>query len=295
MAGEQIRIMVSRHSAFYSPLLAAIRGGFLKDQGLEPAYAILQPGQKSHELIRKGEVEVMQSAVSSNWSAMDNGVTDLPRHFAQINRRDGFFLVARVSPSTFHWKMLEGGKLLADHGLQPLVMLRYAAELNQVEWKKVALIDAGPPEQMAVRFRRGEGEYIHLQGPAAQELESEGTGKVVASIGDAMPPVAFSSLAASAQFLETDKARGFLAGYRRGRNFVTQSPAADIARLEKDFFPAVGLEVLTRAIARYQQLGCWQGSMEIPRNLYEQALTVFLHCGAIKKRHEYEAVVAGIQ
>ena len=30
-----LRIMVSRHSAFYSPLLAGIAAGFFKDAGLE--------------------------------------------------------------------------------------------------------------------------------------------------------------------------------------------------------------------------------------------------------------------
>jgi len=31
-----LRIMVSRHSAFYSPLLAGIVGPFFKDAGFEP-------------------------------------------------------------------------------------------------------------------------------------------------------------------------------------------------------------------------------------------------------------------
>lgn len=283
--------MASRHSAFYSPLLATINGGFLKAEGLQSTYSVLQPGQRSHELIRRGDVEVMQSAVSSNWAAMDSGASDLPAHFAQINRRDGFFIVARKPGEAFDWKRLEGSTLVADHGSQPLVMLRYAAEINQVEWKQVALIDAGAPEQMDARFRQGAGDYVHLQGPAAQELENDGVGNVVASVGEAMPAVAFSSLMASTEFLKTEKARAFLKAYRNGRDFVNQANANDIVRLEKDLFPAVELEVLTSTIARYQRLGCWNGALEITRDLYQQALTVFLHCGAIKRRYEYEAVV----
>ena len=31
-----LRVMASRHSAFYSPLLGAIAGGFLQEEGFDP-------------------------------------------------------------------------------------------------------------------------------------------------------------------------------------------------------------------------------------------------------------------
>src|SRR5690242_13305052 len=90
-----LRIMVSRHSAFYSPLIATIAGGFLRDAGLDATYSVLQAGQRSQVLIRDGVVDIMQSAVSSNWRLIEAGESPRPVHFAQINRRDGFFLAAR--------------------------------------------------------------------------------------------------------------------------------------------------------------------------------------------------------
>ncbi|MBP1686736.1 MAG: hypothetical protein H6Q33_2879, partial [Deltaproteobacteria bacterium] len=35
---SKIRITAIRHSAFYSPVLATIAGGFLKEEGLEAVY-----------------------------------------------------------------------------------------------------------------------------------------------------------------------------------------------------------------------------------------------------------------
>ena len=96
-----LRIMVSRHSAFYSPLIATIAGGFLKDVGIDADYSVLQPGQRSQALIRDGIVDVMQSAVSSNWKLIEAGTTPRPVHFAQINRRDGFFLAGRRADPDF--------------------------------------------------------------------------------------------------------------------------------------------------------------------------------------------------
>jgi NitT/TauT family transport system substrate-binding protein len=106
-----------------------------------------------------------------------------------------------------------------------------------------------------------------------------------------MPPVAFSSLMATREFLEKDEARAFLRAYRKSREWADQAPAREIARAEESFFPAVELDALAAAIARYQELGCWDGDVAISRELYEQALEVFLFSRAISRRHPYEEVV----
>jgi NitT/TauT family transport system substrate-binding protein len=284
--------MVSRHSAFYSPLISTIAAGFLKDQGLDATYGILGPGQRSHVLIREGLVDVMQSAVSSNWKLMEQGESPLPVHFAQINQRDGFFLAARAPEPSFEWKRLEGRTLLADHGGQPLAMLRYAANRNGVDWSGVRVIDAGTPEQMSVAFRNGAGDYVHLQGPGPQQLEHDQAGFIVASVGEAMPPVAFSSLCASRDFLRTEAARAFLRAFRNAKEWVRQAPADEVAARQASFFPGVPAPVLASAIRSYQALGCWDGGIEIPRHLYEQALNVFESAGGLAARHPYEEVCA---
>jgi NitT/TauT family transport system substrate-binding protein len=265
-------------------------GGFLKEESLDADYAVLQPGQRSREMLGRGAVDVMQSAVGSNWGPLEQGETDLPVHFAQINRRDGFFLAARTPDPDFHWKKLEGAELLADHGHQPLLMLRYAAYSQGVDWSKIRLIDAGSVEEIDSAFRGGQGQYVHQQGPAPQQLESDGAGHVVASVGEAMPPVAFSSLLATRAFLESQTAQAFTRAYRKSRQWAQQAPAEEIASREASFFPGISRAVLTATIARYQQTGTWEGDLAIPKDLYEQALEVFRHGGAITRTHPYELV-----
>lgn len=290
-ARPTIRIVVSRHSTFYSPLIATIAAGFLEQEGCTATYEVLQPGQRSHALLRDGVADVIQSAVSTNWSLIDKGETGLPVHFAQINRRDGFFLVGRDSDPSFDWKKLEGKTLLADHGLQPLVMLRYAAHRQGVEWSRISVVDAGAPEEIVAAFRAGRGDYVHLQGPAPQQLELDGAGAIVAAVGEAMPPVAFSSLMARPEFLQTEDARAFLKAYRKAREWVDQSPAREVARAEMSFFPGFDFDAVAASVARYQELGCWDGDLPIPPDLYEQSLNVFLHGGAISRRYPCEEVV----
>jgi len=291
MKHNPIRIMVARHSAFYSPLIGTIAAGFLREEGFEATYAVLPAGQRSHDRLRNGEVDIMQSAVGSNWGPMERGERDLPVHFAQINNRDGFFLAGRHPDALFDWKKLEGRSLVADHGHQPLLMFKYAAHCRGVDWNKIDVIDAGTPEEMDAAFRNGRGDYVHLQGPAPQQLERDAAGHVVASVGKAIPPVAFSSLMATTGFLATDEARVFTHAYRKGREWAGQAPAREIARVEESYFPQIDRDTLAAAIDRYQELGCWDGDIAISRVLYEQALEVFLHCRAITRRHPYEEVV----
>ena len=286
----QVRILVSRHAAFYTPLIATIAGGFLRDEGLASTYGIKPPGRGTFDIIAAGEVDVVQSAVSSNWTRMEKGIVDLPAHFAQINRRDGFWITARTDGS-FEWRDLEGKTLLADHGPQPMAMLRYAAVQHGVEWSRVRLVDAGGPGEIDIAFRGGQGDFAHQQGPAPHQLEHDGVGKVVASVGKAIPPVAFSSMMASHEFLKTGAAKAFMRAYRRALVWIQKAPASTIAGKEGEYFPDVDRLVLTRAIEAYKGIGCWSVNPEIQEGEYDQALEVFLDTGSITKRHAFGEVV----
>jgi NitT/TauT family transport system substrate-binding protein len=201
--------------------------------------------------------------------------------------------VAREPDAAFEWSKLAGQAVLADHAVQPLVMLKYAARSNGVEWASVEAIDAGAPEEMAHAFRQGRGAYVHLQSPAAHELECAGAGYVVSSVGASMPPVAFSSLCCSRHFATTETLRRFLEAYAEAREWVCTAPAGEVARAEAGFFEGHSMDALAAGIQRYQAVGCWEGGVEIPRDLYEQALNVFQSEGAIARRHPYEEVCLG--
>src|SRR5580658_11347226 len=195
--GMKIRIIASRHTAFYSPLISTMAAGFLDQHRLEYTYGVLAAGETAAGMIRDGRADVVQSAPSTNWTKMEKGETGFPPHFALINQRDGFFLVSRRKHAGFNWRDMEGRTLIADHGSQPLAMLRYAIHYNSVDWDRIEIVDAGSPEQMITAFRAGQGYFVHLQAPGPQLLEEERTGWTAVSVGASMPPNAFSTLCAS--------------------------------------------------------------------------------------------------
>jgi len=286
-----IHIMVLRHSAFYSPLISTITGGFLREEGLSPTYTVAGPDKGVAAGIAEGTVHVAQSAVATSFAALERGETPPFVHFAQINERDGFFIAAREPEPDFTWSRLVGRRVLVDHFFQPLAMFKYACHRQGVDFDAIEAVDAGDVAAIDAAFRAGEGDYVHQQGPAPQQLEKDGLGHVVASVGRAIGPVAFSSLCASPKWLGTDMARAFMRAYRRARDYVIETPAEEIAEAEAEYFPGIDRQVLTDTIAAYQRLGCWAPDPAISREAYETLLDVFEHSGLITRRHPYEAAI----
>jgi NitT/TauT family transport system substrate-binding protein len=288
---DELSIQFSRFSAFYTPLIATMAGGFLKEEGFAPKHSNAPPGTSAIAGLLNGTVHVCQSAPSQGFGPLEKGQKPPAVHFAQINEMDGFFLTGRAADPAFTWDTLRGKRVLVDHGGQPLAMFKYACHRRGLDYKAITAVDV-PSAAMDGAFRKGDGDYIHQQGPAPQQLEHDGVGHIVASVGEAIGPCAFSSLAATRAWLATDAAKRFMRAYRKARAWVIATPAAKIAEAEAAFFPEIDRAVLTATIAYYQKLGCWTPHVEITRPAFEGTLNVFLHAGLITKRHAYDDVVA---
>ena len=285
-----LRLMPTRHSPFYSPFLAMHAAGFLRREGIESTLRLPEEGESTAAVLRRGEVDVIQSAVSAAWTAREKGTTDIPAHIAQINQCDGFVIVGREADRNFTWKNLEGRALIADHGHQPLAMLRWAAHKNGSDFAQVNLLNLGSPQSMEAAFRAGQGDYIHLQGGVPQQMEVEGAGHVVAYCGEGLAPLAFSSIATPRAFVDTHLLQPLLRGFVKAKVWARESPAVEVAGVLSPLFPALHLDALTAAIAACQKLGCWKGDAAIPPSDYEEAQRVFLWAHGIDRAHPYEEV-----
>ena len=288
----QCHVMVTRHSAFYTPLLVTIAGGFLAAEGIESKFSIAETPRDVLAGVHGGSVQVAQSAVSANFGALERGKKSPLVHFAQINERDGFMLVARTPDESFTWNKLEGNKVLVDHGRQPMAMFKYALHKEGVDYEAIEAIDAGSPQAMETTFRAGQGDYVHLQGPTAQQLVGEGLGQVVAWPGKSTGPVAFSSLAASHRWLDSPDAETFMRAYRRAREFAIEMDPDEVASVVGRYFKGIDRDALIKAVESYQGLGCWSPGIRITPEAFDTTLDVFQRSGHITKRHDYKHVVA---
>ncbi|MCF8468756.1 MAG: ABC transporter substrate-binding protein [Sneathiella sp.] len=287
---QQINIQFTLFSAFYSPLISVMSGGFLKAEGLTPNWSVSPPGATAIDALNDGSAHVVQSALSQGFNALARGETPMTTHFAQVNEMDGFFLTAREPDPDFTWKKLEGAEVVLFGGGQPLVMFKYACHKAGIDFDKIKAINVGGAAAMDNAFRDGQGQYVQQQGPFPQQLEVDGVGHIVAQVGKQIGPCGFSSLAARKDWLKSDMARAFMRAYRKTRVYMNETPAAEIARAEKSYFPDTGEAALTNSIAVYQKLGCWTPHVEITREAYEATMNIFAYNGLLKERYPFEAV-----
>jgi NitT/TauT family transport system substrate-binding protein len=289
---DKIRIQFTLFSAFYSPLISAMSGGFLKAEGLDPEWSVAPPGVSALAALNDGSAHIVQSALSQGFASLNKGETPPAVHFAQINEMDGFFLTGRKPDPAFEWKKLEGSEVVMFKDGQPLAMFKYACHKAGIDFGKIKPIAFAGAGDIDKAFRRGEGQYVQQQGPFPQQLQADGVGHVVAQVGKQIGPVGFSSLAATRDWLGTDMAKAFMRAYRKTRRYMNETPAAEIARAEKPYFPDIDEKVLADCIATYQKLGCWTPHVEITQQAYERTLDVYEYNGLAKQRYRYEQVCA---
>ena len=288
----RIDIQFTMFSAFYSPLIATMAGGFLAEEGLEAEWSVSPPGGSAIAALEDGSAHVVQSALSQAFGPLSRGEDPVVVHFAQINEMDGFFLTGRQPDPDFDWRKLEGAAVVLFGGGQPLAMFKYACHRAGIDYGRLQAIHPGSAAEIDRAFREGLGDYVQQQGPFPQQLEADGVGHVVAQVGRQIGRCGFSSLCARRDWLETDMARAFTRAYRRTRLWLNETPAAEVARAERSCFPEIDVEALERCIATYQRLGCWTPPIEIAPEAFEATLDIFAYNGLVEERFAYDRICA---
>ena len=295
---KPIKVMSSRHSAFYTPLLLAVELGstdqsFMKSmsEDFECSYSVAENNENVYEKISNGEIDIAQSSVSGSWG---NKYSKDIVHFAEINKMDGFHLVQRSdneNDEKFDWEMLNQKEILVDHSSQPLYMFKYACSKKNINFDNLNVIDAGSPENMIKKFREGKGDFIHLQAPQSIDLtydqfDEEGkniirskVGNIVEYIGKIIGPLSFSTLICKREYLDTKEYHKFIEIFHTTKLFAQTQDPSKISEIIFEFFPETDVDALEKTISIYQKLNCWNGEVNISEDHYDTTLEVFRNSG----------------
>ena len=287
-----INITASRHAVFYSPLLALINGDFLTNEGLRGIYHFPKDNINVYSKINSGEIDVAQSAVSGTWNYFEKNISLTVKHFALINSRDGFFIISKNN-SSFKWIDLYTKPFYYVRGGQPQAMLSYALNKKNIDILKIPLVSENPLSTsiMYSRYKEENNAFFHEQGSYPHQLNIEGHGKIVASIGEIIGPVAFSSLCAEEKWIKSETGKKFSRAFEIAKKWVSSASPKEISLLLKDFFPDFTLNAISAAIEDYQKLKTWDSSIEISNQEYEKSLEIFEHAKLITKKHIINNVI----
>ena len=291
---KYLRLMDTYRNLFYTPLYVAVAGGFFYDEGLNVEFSTVPDGDSATEMLRAGAVDIAQTGISRSLMDLDVGREDAPLHVAEINQRDGFFLLSRHYVESWSWEKLEGSTLIPV-GFTPVpwnplkaVLINHGVDLDSI--KLVRDVSAVEAIQL---FRKGGADYLHILHPYAQSLIDDGVGHLVASLGPELGYICYSSFAAAPRFIDShsDTVQAFVNGFQKALEWVDMNGELAIAERVSSFFPDNPQEVLARAIYQYKSQNTWPQDTLIGKDGYDAMRDILIEGGLVSCRHPYERLV----
>lgn len=290
----RLRLMTTYRNLFYAPIYAAAAGGFLYAEGLDVMFGNVPAGKSAVDMLRRAEVDIVQTGISRSMMALDAGEPDAPLHIAEINRGDGFFLIGRTPADDWRWRDLEGAALIPI-GFTPVPLTSLSAALRKrgVNIDKIRMISGLSADDALAAFRRGHADYIHMPNPQAQALIADGEGYLAAELGREHGYLCYSSFAAAPKFIETTPhiIDRFARGFYKAQQWLASSAAPEIAARVAPFFPEFPPAVIERSVAQYKALGAWASSPAIGIDGYNAMRDILTAGGLVKRPHPYERLV----
>ena len=279
---------------FYTPVYVAVAGGFFYAEGLNVEFSTVPDGRPTMELLRSGAVDIAQTGISRSLMDLDEGREDAPLHIAEINQRDGFFLLSRHPVVNWTWKDLEGSTLIPI-GFTPVPWnpLRAVLKNNGIDLDAITLIGGLSAGDAIDRFQNGQADYLHILHPYAQTLIEGGVGHLAASLGPELGYICYSSFAATPSFIDEnpDTIQKFVTGFHKALRWVAESEESVIAERVLPFFPDVSQETLARAIAQYKNQETWPQDALIGEDGYDSMRDILIDGGLVTGRHPYARLV----
>ena len=291
---KKIRLVETFRNLFYTPVYAAVGGGFFYRHGLSVLFNTAPAERGPLSMLRDGSADIVQTGISRSLMALDEGDEEAPLHFAEINRRDGFFVLSRRPVEEWSWRRLEGAALIPV-GFTPVpwMSLRRVLSMNGVDVGRVRLLPGLTAEEAMDRFRTGKTEYVHLPHPQAQELIDEGTGHLAAAVGPALGHICYSSFASSPSLLRDSPGTvdRFVLGFYDAQRWIASHGAAEIADAVSPFFADRPLPQLERAIQVYKRQETWAEDPLIREEGFTAMRDLLIDGGLVERRHEYDRLV----
>lgn len=291
--GRPLRVVVAFHSIFYAPLPVAIRGGHFAAEGVEvdPETPALAAG--TVDALQSGVADISLSGIMRSFQLVDRGGPRLV-HFAAVNDRNGFFLLSREPRPRFAWPDVAGRTIISFGGAptpwlcMQTVLRRHGVDPARVTFRR----DLSTPDAIAA-FKARQGDFIEHGPPVIDQLIADGTGHLVASMGEATGPVPFSSLMATPETLtkQRDVLIRFVRGLYRAQRWMAASTAQEIAAVVAPVFGDIEPAVRVTAIERYLRQSTWATDPVLTRAGYETLQEILLSAGFIKKPHPFESLI----
>lgn len=206
--------------------------------------------------------------------------------FAGLTNKDGSFLVSRKKIDNFTAKDLLGKYVIGGRkGGMPEMTLEMALRENGIDPRNDLTIDTSITfAAMQGAFVGGTGDFVSLFEPNATQVERQGFGYVVASIGELGGTVPYTAYNAKKSFIEKNPKiiAGFKNAINKGLDYVNTHSAEEIANEIVSYFPDTSKNDLISAIDRYKKIEAWKKNTSISEADYTRLEEIMTASGELK-------------
>lgn len=290
-----IKVMKVTHSLFYTPQYVALTQGFFEEEGLNIELIDGKGADKVMAALISGEVEIGFMGPEASVYIYNQGRDNYAINFIQLTQRDGSFLVSREPDKDFTWDKVKGKEVLGGRkGGMPLMTLEYVIKEHGMQIPED--VDVRTDVQfdvLAGAFVGGEGDYVSLFEPVASNLEKEGQGYVVASIGEAGGYIPYTAYSATKEYIEENPEiiQKFTNAIYKGMLWVQENDSPTIAQAVLPQFPETDIYVLEALINRYKDQDSWKPDLIITEEGLDRMMDIMEEAGELDQRADYDAIV----
>jgi len=280
-------------SVFYAPQFVTLYGGHFAAEGLDVEVRTSGGGMTTTGALLDGTAHICLGGIMRSLDLADRGQPFLP-HFAEVNSRNGFFLLSRRPRPSFAWADLAGRTLLGfAEAPTPWQCLLTVLRRHGVDPASVRIERTLPAAEAVAAFRADRADFLEAGQPVTEQLLDAGEAHLVASMGEATGPVPFSSYMTTGRFLreQRDTLVRFTRALYRAQRWMAGASADAIAALIAPAFPDIAPDVRLRAVARYLGQSTWARQPVLTIGGYGYLQQILLDGGFIRHRHRYEDLI----
>ncbi len=249
-------------SVLYVPAYVAITKGYFEEQGIEQTITTAQGGDKSMAALLSNAADIALMGPEAAIYVLTSDSPTKARIFCALTSTDGFMLLGREKVEKFDWSMLRGKEILGFRpGSTPLLFLEAALRKNGIDPQKdVKLMNNVAIPARVGSWLSGQNQYGIFIEPDAAQLELDGKGHFLASIGETVGPADYTAFMATDKYIRenAETVQGWTNAIYKAQKWTQAAPTAEVVDAVRQFFPGVNPQALAAATDRYRRLKIWK-------------------------------------
>ena len=292
---KKIRIAEVAHSIFYAPQYVALHNGYFEEMGLDVEIMLTPGADKVTAAVLSGDVEIGFSGSEATIYVYNQGEKDYLKTFAQLTQKDGSFIVSRKKIENFTLEDLRGKYIIGGRiGGMPEMTLEYILTKNNIDPRKDVTIDTSIAfASMQGAFIGGTGDFVSLFEPNATQVEKQGYGYIVASLGELGGVIPYTSYSAKTSYLENNQEtiENFTKAIQKGLDFVHNNDSKTVAEIIIKEFPDTSLEDLIITIDQYKKTDTWPTTTNFTEASFAHMQDIMINANQLEKKVNYNDLI----